>query len=176
LGREPTSNRSQTAAPSDIYKTKDGWIVIAVNGDPLFRRAARVIGAPEWIGDPRFSSDKARGDNGAAISAHIQEWCATRTSAEAIAAFEAARVPAGPLYTMRQALDDPHVRKNDIFTNVDFPGIGEAPVAATPVKLHGTPGEVRRRAPTLGEHNDEILHELGYSVEEIGDLRRSGAV
>jgi crotonobetainyl-CoA:carnitine CoA-transferase CaiB-like acyl-CoA transferase len=176
LGREPTLNRSQTSGPSDIYKTKDGWIVVAVNGDPLFRRAARVIDAPDWIGDPRFASDKARGDNGAIISARIQEWCATRSSADAIAAFEAARVPAGPIYTMRQALDDPHFGKSDIFASVDFPGIGRAPIAATPVKLHGTPGEVRRRAPTLGEHSDEILRELGYSTEEIGVLRQSGAV
>lgn len=176
LGREPTSNRSQTAGPSDIYKTMDGWIVVAVNGDPLFRRVARVIGAPEWIDDPRFATDKARGDNGQALSARIQDWCAARSSADAIAAFEAARVPAGPIYTMRDALDDPHVSASDIFTNIDFPGIGKAPVTATPVKLHGTPGEVRRRAPTLGEHNDEILRELGYSAAEIGALRQSGAV
>ena len=175
-GREPTLNRSQTAGPSDIYKTKDGWIVVAVNGDPLFRRAARVIGAPEWIGDPRFATDKARGDNGAAMSARIQDWCVTRSSADVITAFEAARVPAGPVYTMRETLDDPHVRQSDIFTGVDFPGIGKAPIAATPVKLHGTPGDVRRRAPTLGEHSDEILCELGYSAEEIGALRQSGAV
>jgi crotonobetainyl-CoA:carnitine CoA-transferase CaiB-like acyl-CoA transferase len=175
-GREPTLNRSQTAAPSDIYKTKDGWVVVAVNGDPLFRRAARMIGAPEWIDDPRFASDTSRGDHGAVISARIQDWCATRSSADVIAAFEAARVPAGPVYTMREALDDPHVRASDIFTTIAFPGVGNAPVAATPVKLHGTPGKVHTRAPMLGEHNDEILGELGYSAAEIEGLRASGAV
>jgi crotonobetainyl-CoA:carnitine CoA-transferase CaiB-like acyl-CoA transferase len=175
-GREPTLNRNQTAAPSDIYKTKDGWITVAVNGDPLFRRAARAIGAPEWIDDPRFASDTSRGDNGAIISARVQDWCITQSSADVITAFEAARVPAGPVYTMREALDDPHVQASDIFTTVEFPGIGNAPVGATPVKLHGTPGEVRTRAPMLGEHNDEILSELGYSAVEIEALRASGAV
>ena len=176
LDREPTLNRSQTAGPSDIFRTKDGWITVAVNGDPLFRRVARLIGAPEWIEDPRFASDKTRGDNGAAISARVSEWCAARTSAEAIAAFEGARVPAGPVYTMRETLADPHVKAGSFFQEIDFPGIGRAPVAATPVKLHATPGEVRRRAPLLGEHNEEVLRELGYSDAEIKKLIADGTV
>src|SRR5262249_34747903 len=98
IDRKPTLNRSQTAGPSDIYRTNDGWIIVAVNGDPLFRRVARMIGAPEWLEDSRFASDRSRGDHGEIISARMQEWCATRSSADAIAAFGAARVPAGPVY------------------------------------------------------------------------------
>lgn len=176
LGRKPTLNRSQTAGPSDIFRTKDGWITVAVNGDPLFRRVARLIGAPEWLEDKRFVSDKARGDHGEIISARVQEWCAQRSSAEAIAAFESARVPAGPVYTMRQTLEDEHVKASGIFTNVEFPGIGTAPVAATPVKLHGTPGSIRARPPLLGEHNDEVLHGLGYSDAEIATMKKDGVV
>ena len=176
LDRQPTLNRSQTAGPSDIYKAKDGWITVAVNGDPLFRRAAKLIGANEWLDDPRFSSDKARGDNGAVISERVGAWVAERTSVEAIAAFESARVPAGPVYRPRQTLDDSHVKAGGFFTEVDFPGIGKAPVAATPVKLHGTPGEVRARPPMLGEHTDLVLRELGYSPAQIAALKQEGAV
>jgi crotonobetainyl-CoA:carnitine CoA-transferase CaiB-like acyl-CoA transferase len=175
-GRQPTLNRSQTSGPSDIYRTKDGWITVAVNGDPLFRRVARLIGAPKWLEDKRFASDKSRGDNGEAISARLQEWCASRSSAEVISAFEAARVPAGPVYHLRETLDDPHVKAGGFFTDIDFPGIGKAPVAATPVKLHATPGEIRKRPPVLGEHTDEVLKELGYSDAEIAVLKESGAV
>jgi len=176
LDRTPSLNRSQTAGPSDIFRTRDGWVTVAVNGDPLFRRVAKLIGAPEWLEDKRFSSDKARGDNNEAISARVQEWCARKTTAEAIAAFEGARVPAGPVYSMRQALDDTHVKASDIFTKVAFPGLPEAPIAQTPVKLHGTPGTVRRRPPVLGEHTQEILAELGFSKAEIAALDKEGAI
>ncbi len=176
IGRVPSLNRSQTAGPSDIFQAKDGWITVAVNGDPLFRRAAKLIGAPEWLEDARFASDKARGDNGAIISERVGAWVAQRSSAEAIAAFEGARVPAGPVYAPRQTLDDPHVAGGDFFVDVDFPGIGAAKVAATPVKLHGTPGTVRTRPPTLGEHTDEVLRELGFSGIEIAALKQEGAV
>ena len=176
INRIPSLNRSQTAGPSDIYKAKDGWITVAVNGDPLFRRVCKLIGAPEWLDDKRFASDKSRGDNGEVISKRVGEWVAQRSSAEAIAAFEGARVPAGPVYRPRQTLEDPHVKSGDFFAEVDFPGVGKAKVAATPVKLHGTPGTVRKRPPTLGEHTDEVLRELGFSAMEIAALKKEGAV
>ncbi|MGH6879203.1 MAG: CaiB/BaiF CoA transferase family protein [Rhizomicrobium sp.] len=176
LDRQPTLNRSQTAAPSDIFRTRDGWVIIAVNGDPLFARAARLVGAPEWLDDSRFASDKSRGNHGAIISTRVSEWCAALSTAEAIAACNAARVPAGPVCRPREALEDPHLRASDIFTTIDFPGIGAAPIAATPVKLHATPGEIRRRPPLLGEHNTEILAAIGYSPVEIAAMSEDGTI
>jgi crotonobetainyl-CoA:carnitine CoA-transferase CaiB-like acyl-CoA transferase len=176
LDRTRSLNRSQTSGPSDILRTRDGWIVVAVNGDPLFRRVARLIGAPEWLDDPRFANDKTRGDHNDIISARLSQWCSTRTSTEAVAAFEAARVPAGPVYRPRETLADPHVRASGIFAETDFPGLGPTPIAVTPVKLHATPGEIRRRPPILGEHTEEILGSLGYSASEIAVLAADGTI
>jgi crotonobetainyl-CoA:carnitine CoA-transferase CaiB-like acyl-CoA transferase len=175
-GRTPTLNRSQTAAPSDIYRAKDGWLTVAVNGDPLFRRVCKLIGAIDWLADPRFGSDADRGTHSEIISERINSWCALRTRDEAIAAFEEARVPAGPVYTMAEALSDPHVRACELFRPVNFPGLPPAVVADTPVRLHGTPGQVRGRPPLLGEHSDTVLGALGYSSAEIAELRAAGAI
>lgn len=175
--RVATLNRGQTAGPSDMHRTKDGWILIAVNGDPLFRRWAKMIGEPHWLSDPRFANDQTRGDNGALISARMDRWCAERTSADALAALEAARIPAGPVLAPQQVLDDPHVRAAGFFTPAAYPDAPmSALIARTPVKLSETPGEVRLRPPLLGEHTDAILAEHGYSADEIARFRCDGVI
>jgi crotonobetainyl-CoA:carnitine CoA-transferase CaiB-like acyl-CoA transferase len=175
--RVATLNRGQTAGPSDIFRCKDGWITILVNGDPLFRRFAKAIGETGWAEDPRFASDEVRGDNGEILSARAAKWCEARTVAEALAQLEQAKVPAGPILSPQQLLDDPHAAAAGYFTTVSFPGM-PAPtrIMTTPVRLSETPGDVRTAPPTLGEHSDEILTGLGLTKSEIAELRAVGAV
>lgn len=177
LNRIATLNRGFTAGPSDTFKCKDGWIYAMTIGQPLFVRWCRLMGNEDLSADPRFKDDLARGDNGEALSAIMQKWCGDRTVAEALELLEANRIPAGAVYTPQQTLEDKHVNEAEFFHKMDFPGVAKpVPVLQEPVKLSRTPLTIRRRAPTLGEHTDDILTELGYDAEAIEKLRADRVV
>ena len=170
--RVPTGNRGQTAAPVDLFRTKDGWILAQVIGEPLYRRWAKLMGEAHWLDDPRFKDDISRGDNGAVISERMGRWCAERTTAQALEVLAKARIPSGPVLKPQQTLDDPHINAMGFFQATEFPGAPKpAPIAKAPVWLSQTPGAIKRRAPTLGEHTEAILRSLGYDEGAIADLR-----
>ncbi len=172
LDRVATLNRGFTAGPSDTFKCKDGWIYAMTIGQPLFVRWCKLMGDESLASDPRFKDDLARGDNGEALSATMQKWCDRRSVAEALAELEANRIPAGPVLSPQQALDDKHVQEAKFFHSMEYPGTAKpVPVLQEPVKLSRTPLTIRRRAPQLGEHTDQILRELGYEPAVIEQLR-----
>jgi crotonobetainyl-CoA:carnitine CoA-transferase CaiB-like acyl-CoA transferase len=175
--RVPTGNRGQTSAPVDIFRTRDGWILCQVVGNPLFKRWAKLMGEDHWLTDPRFKDDISRGDNGAVVSERMGRWCTERSTAEALEVLGAAKIPAGPVLKPQQTLDDPHIKAVGFLQPTEYPGAPRpAPLAKVPVWLSETPGTIRRRAPTLGEHTDEILGELGYSRQAIAVLREKGVI
>jgi len=178
INRVPTGNLGQTAAPADIYRTRDGWVLCQVTGHPLFIRWARLMGEEDqWLNDPRFADDIKRGDNGPVISERMARWCAERTTQEAVDILGKAMIPAGPVLSPQQALDHPHIRASGFMQDVDYPGLPKpAPVARVAVRLSETPGEIASRPPTLGEHTDRVLAELGYDTAAIAALRQSGII
>ena len=175
--RVATLNRGQTSAPSDVFRTKDGWIIAYAIGNPMYRRWARLMGEEHWLTDPRFKDDQGRGDHGDVISKRMAQWTTERTTDEALAELEKAKIPAGPLYSPQQALEDAHIRAAGLLHDTDYPGLPRpAPLAPTPVDLSETPGRFAHRAPMLGEHTDEILAELGYSKAAIDALRAANVI
>ena len=175
--RVGTGNRGQTSAPSDAFQTKDGWLLVQVVGNPLFERWAKLMGEPHWLTDERYATDETRGDNARDISERMAAWTAERTTAAATAELEAARIPCGEVLAPAQTLANEQVVDREFFVDTDYPGLPRpAPVARMPVDFSNAATPIRRRAPTLGEHTDEILLELGFDQPTIDELHANRVV
>jgi crotonobetainyl-CoA:carnitine CoA-transferase CaiB-like acyl-CoA transferase len=177
IQREQQGNTAYHVAPSDIYAVKDGWILVQTIGNPMFRRWARMVGREDLLDDPRCQDDITRGNHWQLINDIMLEWCALRTRDEAIAELEKVRLPCGPVYHLEEVLHDPQVNARSIIETMAYPGSTQpVPVSSTPMRLSATPGELRQCAPTLGEHTDEVLLELGFSRDEIEAFRKAEAI
>jgi crotonobetainyl-CoA:carnitine CoA-transferase CaiB-like acyl-CoA transferase len=175
--RVPQGNRGYLAAPGDLFRTRSGWLVVQSVGQVMFERWCDLVSRPELKAQARFASDELRGQNSAEISAIMSAWCADRTRDEALAALAQAKIPAGPVYRPQEALDDPHIIATGLLQPHTFPGMQASyPLAPHPVEMSDTPAAFHRSAPTLGEHTDEILAELGYKAVEIAALRERKVV
>lgn len=177
LNRAGSGNRSQLAAPADMFRAKDGHIVMQAIGGGMFRRWAKLAGAEHLLDDPRMTTDEDRAEHAGEISGIMQDWCSAQTVAEALAALEAARLPAAQVLSPQQSLDHPQVKANELIaTLTGAEGRDGIPVVTTPVQLSRTPGSVRQAAPEIGGHTAEILGELGYSPEDVKGFLDTGAV
>jgi crotonobetainyl-CoA:carnitine CoA-transferase CaiB-like acyl-CoA transferase len=177
VNRVASGNRSQASCPADLVRTRDGWIQLQCVGDALFRRWARLVGEEHWLQDPRFKDDMSRATHGAILSERTQRWAAELTSVEALAKLAAAKIPAGPLLSPQQVLEDSHVREGGFLQTVEYPGVARPVPLVTPgAELSETPPTIRSRAPTIGEHTVEIMNALGYSDAQVSDLRARGLV
>jgi crotonobetainyl-CoA:carnitine CoA-transferase CaiB-like acyl-CoA transferase len=175
--RRQQGNTAFHVAPSDTYQTKDGWIIIHVIGNPMFERWAKLVGRDDLIDDPRCADDISRANNHQLITEAMNAWSSQRATDEAMRELDEARVPCGRVYDLGEVFDDPQVKARRLINFVEYPGSPKpVPTPNTPVRLSETAGEVRSRAPMLGEHTDEILRELAFSDLEIKVFRDSGVI
>ena len=172
VNRVASMNRAQTSGPSDTFKTKDGWILVQTVGGPLFERWVKLMGEEDWLTDVRFKDDLSRGENGELISARMSDWCAERTSQEAIAALESSRIPVGEVLKAKQTLNEEHIIEKGSFIKMSYPTMDEEySVVGPAIELSENPGQIKTRSPELGEHNVEILSSLGYTQEDIEQFK-----
>jgi crotonobetainyl-CoA:carnitine CoA-transferase CaiB-like acyl-CoA transferase len=172
VNRVASGNRGQTAAPSDTFKTKDGWVLVSAVGQPLFERWARLMEDDFWLTDSRFSDDATRGKHSEMISDRMQQWTKTRTTVEVVEALDTARIPCGEVLTPQEALDHPQVQAMDYLEDLTYPGVeGTYPLPRIPIEFSKIERSKPRRPPLLSEHTADILIELGFSNDEITSFR-----
>lgn len=171
-------NRGASVAPCDLYRTADDqWVLLQVAGQPMFKRWCRLMGREELFDDPRFANDDIRWENGDVLNDIMSQWCADKTKAEVLELLEMAKMPAAPLHSTQEVLDDPHIQAMGYLKRVPFPGASrDVPIVETPFRMSATPGSIRHRAPLLGEHTDEVLREIGYDTAQIAELRADAIV
>lgn len=156
-------NAHPISAPLDSFEAADGHLVIAVANDALFARLASAVGRPEIAEDPRFATDAARKQNEAALKAILEAWTKARSVADAVAALDAAAVPASPILSIDQVIAGIHAQARGLVRTVLHPTAGEIPVVPQPVHFLGSGPLPTRPAPLLGEHTAAILETLGTS-------------
>ncbi len=172
-----TGSRSTNAGPRNVYRCNDGlYVCLSSSTQKMAERLFRSIGRPDLIDDPRYRTNADRVKNAAGLDAIIGEFIAQRTQAENVAFFEQAEVTIGPIYDIRQILEDPHVRARELVADYPDPDMGAFPMHHVVPRLSGTPGSIRTHAPRLGEHNRALLAELGVDDAGYARLVAGGAV
>lgn len=158
----PIGSRHPSIAPFAALRTADGEVVVAAGNDKLFAALGEVVGRPELADDPRFVDNHARCAHVHELHQLLEQALVTRTTAEWLAALEAAGIPSGPVNDVAAVVDDPHVRARHMVVGIDDPRVAPLRAAGNPVKLSAYPElEVRPRAPDLDEHRAALLAELG---------------
>ena len=159
-----------------IYQTKDGYMSVAVMGDHEWTALSRAVDRPEWLEDPRFATPELRDHNIDDRLSLIQDVLADRTTAEWLERLEAAGVPCAPVLARSQLMAHPQIAASDIIVETDHPDAGRLRQARPAARFAATPSAIRRGAPQLGEHSEEILAEIGLTTAEIKALSAAGVV
>jgi formyl-CoA transferase len=172
-----SGSRSTNSGPRNAYKTSDAkFVALSASTQKMSERVMTSIGRPELIGDPRFRTNADRVKNAAELDAIIGEFVALRTQAENVVFFEKAEVTIGPIYDITQILEDPHFIEREVIADYPDPDMSQFPMHHVVPRLESTPGTIRAPAPDLGQHNRELLSEVGVDDARYDRLLARGAV
>ena len=177
INPERLGNGNPGSAPYNLYKCRDGVIMIATANNSLFTRLIGVMGQPELIEDPRFATNPERKLHEHDIDPIVEAWTMQHDAEEIEKMLDAVGVPVAQIKTVEQLIDDPQLNQRDMVIEHDVPGVGKVKFPGNPLKLQKTPPVTDRRAPLLGEDTDDILKEILHcSDDEVKELREEGIV
>ena len=162
-------------APSGVYPCSDGMVIIGANQDSLFRRLSVMCGA-DWANDERYATHDARGDNQRELDDKIAAWTSERTVNDVLAQCDEHGIPCGPVNRARDMLEDAHIKAREAIIHMTHPIMGDVPMQGVFPKLSETPGRAALPAPSMGEHNEDILSALGKTTSDIARLRERGII
>ena len=174
--REAAGSALPGIAPSNAYPCQDGWVLVAGNGDSIFKRLMAAVGRQDLADDPQLADNAGRVARVAEIDAAIGAWTATLTVAQVMERLAAARVPAGKVYTARDIAEDPHYQAREMLLTQQTRDGYSVTVPGIVPKLSATPGTIRSSAPRLGDDTDAVLAEAGLTQEQIALLRGKGVI
>ncbi|MCP4716554.1 MAG: CoA transferase [Deltaproteobacteria bacterium] len=160
-------NAHPMIVPYQDFEASDGFINIAAGNDNLWKKFCEVADLTAIAEDPRFATNPKRVENREELVPMISKIIATKTMQEWLDLLNAAGVPCGPIYTIDKIFQDPHVLARDMLQEVEHPTCGPVKVGGVPIKFSETPATVETPPPLLGQHNEEMLQELGFSTEDI---------
>ena len=178
-GELPTAigTRHRRSSPYQAYRTKDGYVTLGASSEKLWKNfCTMVIRRPEWLTDPRYETLALRMQNIDVLEQEIEAELTTQPTAHWVELLDAAQVPGGPVYRYEQTLNAPHVRARDMVVEIDHPIIGPMKTLGLPLKSTGELTAIRKPAPWLGQHSDEVLKSIGYGKQDIAGLFESGVV
>lgn len=178
-GRLPglIGNRHPLIAPFCSFKTLDAHLIVAAGNDELWTRLCRTLDAEEMLNDPRFATNALRSTHRQELETMLQKIFSTRTTAQWIRLLEADGIPCGPVNSIKEVIEDPHVLAREMVVEVEHPAAGLFKTAGFPVKYSKTPCRVEKPAPTIGQHTEEILRDIaGLDQQEIELLKQEKVI
>jgi crotonobetainyl-CoA:carnitine CoA-transferase CaiB-like acyl-CoA transferase len=177
-GRSPKrmGSRHPSIVPYECFQAKDGYVNIGVTNQKQWDNFCQVLGFPELAADPRFETMKSRLAHYGELRPLIERVFSEMTRADVIARMYEVGIPAGPINSVGEVLEDPQLQAREMIVALTHPEYGPLRVLGVPIKLSGTPGEVQNAPPRFGEHNHDVLARMGYSDEEVASLAKDGVL
>ena len=173
----PLGRRHPAITPFEVFESADGYVVIAIGNNELWRKFCEHVGHSELIDDDRFNTNALRTENHESLFPILAEIMCRRTTDVWVEALEAIGVPCGPVNTVDKVANDPQVLARDMIAEVEHNTTGTVQIPGIPIKLSETPGQIDAPAPNLGEHTSEVLIDLlGLGAEEVNQLKQNGIV